>query len=181
MNKTKRYCVSNIDRPGIYILFDDEQAVYVGQSLLPYERIGVHIRQKKMIFNSFRILKCSKEKLNYWESYLIYNLYPRYNVKGKDGKSLDKLRKKAYKTSNNHKRKKPIFLTTSDNVQISFGNETSCHVEEYARSLGYNSWDQYVIDNKNLFQTSRVNPDVAEAFREARKYKQLLSMTKQSS
>ena len=51
MNKTRRYCVSNIDRPGIYILFDDEQAVYVGQSLLPYARIGVHIKQKKMIFN----------------------------------------------------------------------------------------------------------------------------------
>ncbi len=181
MNKTKRYCLSNIDRPGIYILFDDEQVVYVGKSLMPFGRIGQHIKQKKMIFNSFRILKCSKEKLDYWESYLIFNLYPRYNVRGISGENLDKLRKKTYKTSNNHKRKKALILTTNDNVQISFGNETSCNVEEYARSCGYSSWDQYVIDNKNLFQTSRVNPDVAEAFREARKYKQLLSMTKQSS
>ena len=155
MNKTKRYCLSNIDRPGIYILFDDEQVVYVGKSLMPFGRIGQHIKQKKMIFNSFRILKCSKKKLDYWESYLIFNLYPRYNVRGISGENLDKLRKKTYKTSNNHNRKKARILTTDNNVQISFGSETSCHVEEYARSCGYSSWSGYlekIEEEKRIFE-----------------------------
>ena len=50
MNKTRRYCVSNIDRPGIYILFDDEQVVYVGKSVMPYGRIGDHIKTKENDF-----------------------------------------------------------------------------------------------------------------------------------
>ena len=184
MNKTRRYCVSNIDRPGIYILFDDEQVVYVGKSVMPYGRIGDHIKQKKMIFNSFRILKCSKEKLNYWESYLIYNLYPRYNVQGKDGRHLDKLRKKTYKTSNNHKRKKALILTTNDNVQISFGNETSCNVEEYARSCGYSSWSDYlekIKEEKRIHEERRIriNPTFQDIVRSEIKRERLLSMTKQ--
>ena len=184
MNKTRRYCVSNIDRPGIYILFDDEEVVYVGKSLMPFGRIGQHIKQKKMTFNSFRILKCSKEKLDYWESYLIYNLYPSYNVRGIDGKHLDKLRKKTYKTTNNHKRKKALILTTDDNVKISVGNETSCHVEEYARSRGYSSWSNYIsgIEEQTIVEERRIriNPTFQDIVRNELKRERLRSMTKQN-
>ena len=185
MNKTKRYCLSNIDRPGIYILFDDEQVVYVGKSLMPFGRIGQHIKQKKMIFNSFRILKCSKKKLDYWESYLIFNLYPRYNVRGISGENLDKLRKKTYKTSNNHNRKKARILTTDNNVQISFGSETSCHVEEYARSCGYSSWSDYlekIEEEKRIFEERRIriDPTFQDIVRSEIKRERLLNMTKQN-
>ena len=138
-----------------------------------------------MIFNSFRILKCSKKKLDYWESYLIFNLYPRYNVRGISGENLDKLRKKTYKTSNNHNRKKARILTTDNNVQISFGSETSCHVEEYARSCGYSSWSDYlekIEEEKRIFEERRIriNPTFQDIVRSEIKRERLLNMTKQN-
>ena len=87
MNKTKRYCLSNIDRPGIYILFDDEQVVYVGKSLMPFGRIGQHIKQKKMIFNWNNHMFFSSHRWSFKKTFLrlllgkrIYNNYLIPNI-----------------------------------------------------------------------------------------------------
>ena len=69
--------------PSVYILFHYGTPVYVGQSVRPYVRIDNHIQQKEKMFDSFRVLKCVKHKMNYWEGYLIYKLQPKYNIVGK--------------------------------------------------------------------------------------------------
>ena len=53
--------------PSVYILFHYGTPVYVGQSVRHYVRIDNHIQQQEKIFVSFRVLKCVKHKMQYWD------------------------------------------------------------------------------------------------------------------
>jgi hypothetical protein len=61
----------------VYLLFEKDIVVYVGESGNPLSRIGTHIRQK--VFTSYRILKCHPDRRRYWEKVLILKYQPRYN------------------------------------------------------------------------------------------------------
>jgi len=71
-----------INHHGVYILFKDNRAVYVGKSKSPYQRINNHGTENKKDFDAFRVLKGREDRVDYWESYLIYKLQPKYNNHG---------------------------------------------------------------------------------------------------
>lgn len=73
--KTK---VADLARPSIYLLFEDDEVVYVGQSINPYERLVQHLRSKR--FTHIRIMSCNQRRLRYWEEKLIKAYRPFYNV-----------------------------------------------------------------------------------------------------
>ena len=73
-------------RPSIYILLDGDEIVYVGRSVNPYNRIGVHLSNKK--FDQFTILNNKHFSMDvknfdalypYLEEYLIIKFNPKYN------------------------------------------------------------------------------------------------------
>jgi hypothetical protein len=67
----------NVITSAVYLLFENDIVVYVGESSNPLSRIGTHIRQK--VFTSYRILKCHPDRRRYWEKVLILKYQPRYN------------------------------------------------------------------------------------------------------
>ena len=75
----KRMHVSSIQRPSVYLLYSGDEIVYVGQSIKPYMRIDTHLRQGEKEFDSFRVMRCRKERLFHWETKLINALKPKYN------------------------------------------------------------------------------------------------------
>jgi|32_taG_2_1085360.scaffolds.fasta_scaffold01379_5 hypothetical protein len=85
-HKGKKYfkklnSVEDVIQSGIYFLFYKGTVVYIGQSLYPIERIHHHWRTKKL-FDAFRIMRCAKHRLRYWEGKLIYDFKPHYNDTG---------------------------------------------------------------------------------------------------
>ncbi len=77
----KLHSVKNVIQSGIYLLFHKGTVVYIGQSLYPIERIHHHWRTNKL-FDAFRIMRCAKHRLRYWEGKLIYDFKPYYNDTG---------------------------------------------------------------------------------------------------
>ena len=72
--------VQSIDvlcKPSVYLLYDQGELVYVGQSKTPSSRVLQHRRDKT--FDSFKILRCRPERRMYWEDRLIYKFRPKYN------------------------------------------------------------------------------------------------------
>ena len=73
-------------RKSIYFLIKDEEIVYVGQSIMPLQRIEKHSRNKVfdsyylMDFDSYEELK--NITLNDCERILINRFLPKYNVDG---------------------------------------------------------------------------------------------------
>ena len=67
----------NVIESAVYLLFEKDIVVYVGESGNPLSRIGTHIKQK--VFTSYRILKCHPDRRRYWEKVLILKYQPRYN------------------------------------------------------------------------------------------------------
>jgi len=67
----------NVITSAVYLLFEKDIVVYVGESGNPLSRIGTHIKQK--VFTSYRILKCHPDRRRYWEKVLILKYQPRYN------------------------------------------------------------------------------------------------------
>jgi len=65
--------------PGIYILYDGEEVVYVGQALRGLDRIIQHVKEQKKIFTSFKIIDCQEDQLNKVEAELISHFVPKYN------------------------------------------------------------------------------------------------------
>ena len=65
----------------VYILFKQDEVVYVGQSINPYNRIGQHTKDKD--FDHFRVMSCLKSRMTYWEDVLIWKYDPKYNVQKK--------------------------------------------------------------------------------------------------
>jgi hypothetical protein len=77
--------VADLARPSIYLLFEDDKVVYVGQSINPYERLVQHLRSKR--FTHIRIMSCNQRRLRYWEDKLIKAYRPFYNVALNCGRS----------------------------------------------------------------------------------------------
>tara|TARA_R100000808_G_scaffold7102_4_gene20916 strand:+ start:2073 stop:2615 length:543 start_codon:yes stop_codon:yes gene_type:complete len=70
----------NILGGSVYVLFDGNNVVYVGQSVNPMSRIGAHNRDKT--FTHYRVMPCRKKRMSYWESLLILRFKPKYNKAG---------------------------------------------------------------------------------------------------
>jgi hypothetical protein len=75
----KRVNASTIHRPSVYLLYSGDEIVYVGQSVKPFVRIDTHLCEGKKEFDSFRVMRCRKERLLHWETKLINALKPKYN------------------------------------------------------------------------------------------------------
>jgi len=76
-SKKQVHVTAEYNRSGVYLLFDEGEIVYVGQSVKPLRRIGEH--QSSKAFDSYRILYCATNRRLYWESKLIHALRPRLN------------------------------------------------------------------------------------------------------
>lgn len=70
--------VTDLARPSVYVLYQDETVVYVGQSINPYQRMAQHLRDK--LFTHIRIMPCRRSRMSYWEEKLIKAYEPSYNV-----------------------------------------------------------------------------------------------------
>jgi hypothetical protein len=67
---------------GVYFLIDNNEVVYVGQSVNIFSRISQHKIDKK--FDKYAFVPCSKESLDKLESLYIHFLRPRLNGRHKD-------------------------------------------------------------------------------------------------
>ena len=67
--------------PGVYFLCQDDEVVYVGQSIAVPNRVMDHIREAKKVFDQERIyyLPVPESELLRMESEMIRRLQPRYN------------------------------------------------------------------------------------------------------
>ena len=74
----KQVRVTDLARPSVYVLYQDETVVYVGQSINPYQRMAQHLRDK--LFTHIRIMPCRRSRMSYWEEKLIKAYEPSYNV-----------------------------------------------------------------------------------------------------
>jgi len=83
-SRSPRNTHENIKTGSVYVLFDERAVVYVGQSTNPYARVGSHTRDKE--FTHFRILRCHRDRMKYWEAALIKKHRPQYNVVGNPDK-----------------------------------------------------------------------------------------------
>ena len=79
----------NVITSAVYLLFEEDIVVYVGESGNPLSRIGTHV--KKKVFTSYRILKCHPDRRRYWEKVLILKYQPRYNKTHKKKWTKDNL------------------------------------------------------------------------------------------
>ena len=66
-------------KPGIYLLFDGDEVVYVGKSKAPDQRIQTHLLSTKKIFDSYSIIPANEEDLNSLETKYIFEYCPKYN------------------------------------------------------------------------------------------------------
>jgi hypothetical protein len=85
-------CLSHLDgllhldpahlwHPGVYFLCQDDEVVYIGQSVMVPGRVMGHIRQAKKVFDRERVyyLPVPEGELLRMESEMIRQLEPRYN------------------------------------------------------------------------------------------------------
>jgi hypothetical protein len=61
---------------GVYFLVQDQEVVYVGQSVNVYSRIAQHVDKK---FDKYAFVPCEAELLDRLESLYIHTLKPRFN------------------------------------------------------------------------------------------------------
>ena len=73
----KDFYIDQIIRDCVYILYNEDLIVYVGQSKNIYNRLTSHIRDKE--FNRVRYLHCREDRKLYWEKVLIDRYQPMYN------------------------------------------------------------------------------------------------------
>ena len=106
----------NMTGATIYVLFKQDEVVYVGQSINPYNRIGQHTKDKD--FDHFRLMSCLKSRMTYWEDVLIWRYDPKYNVQKKK-----KGRPKPKKKPTVEYECEPLFIDSSTS-HIGFGYHT---------------------------------------------------------
>jgi hypothetical protein len=82
-NKIK---IDKIPIEGLYFLIDKNIIVYVGSSINIKQRILTHIKQGKIIFDSYTIVKIKNYRE--MEIYYIINFMPKYNKMITDNKTL---------------------------------------------------------------------------------------------
>ena len=109
----------NMTGATIYILFKQDEIVYVGQSINPYNRIGQHTKDKD--FDHFRLMSCLKSRMTYWEDILIWRYDPKYNVQKKK-----KGRPKPKKKPRVEYECEPLFIDSSTS-HIGFGYHAVTH------------------------------------------------------
>lgn len=79
MDFGEKQSIYSINRFFIYLLWFDNEVVYVGQSKHGTSRILNHIDQKDKIFNSFSLILTAPQNLNDLEAEYIIRLKPKYN------------------------------------------------------------------------------------------------------
>jgi len=65
--------------PFIYLLYKDEEIVYIGQSKNGITRLIHHVTERKKQFSHFKIINCQPDELNEIETDLIFHFKPYYN------------------------------------------------------------------------------------------------------
>jgi len=60
----------------VYLLFDNDEVIYVGQTTYGLKRLFQHGDKK---FNKFAFIEKPLEELEYWEDYYIMKYQPKYN------------------------------------------------------------------------------------------------------
>lgn len=65
---------------GVYLLFDGDEVVYVGQSTDLMRRILAHQYNRAMQFDSYVALRLPAENISYYEAMTIRHHRPRYNL-----------------------------------------------------------------------------------------------------
>lgn len=64
---------------GIYFLTNNDDVVYIGQSINVSFRVKTHLKENKKEFCDVYIIECCKEKLNELENHFIVKYNPKYN------------------------------------------------------------------------------------------------------
>ena len=80
LNMKEMFYKENIDalpKIGVYFLFNENEIVYIGQSINILNRVGTHTQSKT--FNSWNYISCSREELNDLEAELIIQHKPVLN------------------------------------------------------------------------------------------------------
>jgi len=71
-------------QPVIYFLIKGQEVVYIGKSTRSYfARIGAHIANPMMDFDSFYVAECPMTRLDDAENFYISKFKPIYNARGK--------------------------------------------------------------------------------------------------
>lgn len=72
----KTYEIPNNVESGIYLLINDEEVVYVGQTKNGLRRIMQH---NNKVFNKYSFIETSLDELDYYEDIYIMKFQPKYN------------------------------------------------------------------------------------------------------
>lgn len=72
----KIYEIPNQIKTAVYLLYDDNEVVYVGQTKSGLKRIMQH---NNKIFNRYSFIECSVDDLDYFEDVYIMKFQPKYN------------------------------------------------------------------------------------------------------
>lgn len=67
---------------GVYILYKNNNIVYVGESANILSRIGEHIRENMKDFDEFEYFELNEEDRMDLEAFIIRVMKPKYNMKG---------------------------------------------------------------------------------------------------
>lgn len=78
-----------LPKTGIYFLVSENEIVYVGQSTNILDRIGVHLREKRIIFEKACWIEVQKQYLNSVEQLLIKKFNPKFNRAHKRNEKLE--------------------------------------------------------------------------------------------
>lgn len=72
----KIYEIPNQIKTAVYLLYNDNEVVYVGQTKSGLKRIMQH---NNKIFNRYSFIECSVDDLDYFEDVYIMKFQPKYN------------------------------------------------------------------------------------------------------
>jgi hypothetical protein len=94
-----KFKLSNIYQPIVYLLFDADEIVYIGQSKVGLSRVHNHARSKCKLFTHYSYFGCDANGLDDLEHTLINKYRPKYNYKllpdgNKNWSSIEGIRKK---------------------------------------------------------------------------------------
>ena len=64
----------NARAPGVYFLIEDKNIVYIGKSHNIYKRISTHIKEKRIVFDSFSYIAGKSNEMEYIKKFM-----PKYN------------------------------------------------------------------------------------------------------
>jgi excinuclease UvrABC nuclease subunit len=80
---TKEYILSQpfqeveLGMCGVYFIIKDEEVIYIGQSVLLWERVRAH---RHMKYDRYFFIECDEKELNYLESKYITQFCPDANI-----------------------------------------------------------------------------------------------------